>query len=121
MIYGTGTDLCDIQRIERLHRRYGERFEQRILPHAQERRTHPSAAFLAGRFALKEAAAKALGFGIGARLSFADMCICAEGAPRITLSLNAQKNWPNVRLHGSISHDGSYAIAFCVAEQTRES
>lgn len=67
MIVGTGTDLCDIGRIERSLERFGERFATKILVQAEmERfRAHRKpAAYLAKRFAAKEAFSKAMGTGI---------------------------------------------------------
>jgi len=67
VILGIGTDLCDVGRIERALERFGERFAERILvPSELERfrRHHKPAAYLAKRFAAKEAFSKALGTGI---------------------------------------------------------
>lgn len=69
MIYGVGTDLIAISRIERVLRRFGERFARRILcePELRRFRAHKQpAAYLAKRFAAKEAFSKALGTGIHA-------------------------------------------------------
>ena len=69
MIYGVGQDLVEIPRIERALARFGERFALRILcaPElARFRRHRQPAAFLAKRFAAKEAFTKALGTGIHA-------------------------------------------------------
>ena len=66
MILGIGTDLCDVGRIERALERFGERFAERILvPSELERfrRQRKRAAYLAKRFAAKEAFSKALGIG----------------------------------------------------------
>jgi len=69
MIYGVGTDLIEIPRIERVLARFGERFAQRILcePEMRRFRCHRQpVAYLAKRFAAKEAFTKALGTGIHA-------------------------------------------------------
>jgi holo-[acyl-carrier protein] synthase len=69
MIYGIGTDLIEIVRVERVLRRFGERFAQRILcePELRRFRAHRKpVAYLAKRFAAKEAFTKALGTGIHA-------------------------------------------------------
>jgi holo-[acyl-carrier protein] synthase len=69
MIYGVGQDLVEIPRIERALARFGERFARRILCEpelARFRRHRLPAAFLAKRFAAKEAFTKALGTGIHA-------------------------------------------------------
>ena len=69
MIYGVGTDVVEIGRIERALARFGERFAVRILcePELKRFRHHRlPAAYLAKRFAAKEAFTKALGTGIHA-------------------------------------------------------
>ena len=69
MIYGVGTDLIEIGRVERVLKRYGERFARRILcePELRRFRAHRKpVAYLAKRFAAKEAFTKALGTGIHA-------------------------------------------------------
>jgi holo-[acyl-carrier protein] synthase len=69
MIYGIGTDLIEIPRVARALERFGERFARRILcePELERWRAHRNpAAYLAKRFAAKEAFTKALGTGIHA-------------------------------------------------------
>ncbi|MGH8704672.1 MAG: holo-ACP synthase [Burkholderiales bacterium] len=69
MIYGVGTDLVEIARIGRALERFGERFARRILcePELARFRAHRQpVAYLAKRFAAKEAFSKALGTGIHA-------------------------------------------------------
>lgn len=69
MIYGIGTDIVEISRIGQILQRYGERFSMRILcePEIRQFQRHRKpAAFLAKRFAAKEAFSKALGTGIRA-------------------------------------------------------
>ena len=69
MIYGVGTDVVEIARIEQALRRFGERFARRILCDPEVTRFHGHrlpANYLAKRFAAKEAFTKALGTGIHA-------------------------------------------------------
>lgn len=69
MIYGVGTDLIELRRVARVLERYGERFARRILcdPELERFRCHRQpVAYLAKRFAAKEAFSKALGTGIHA-------------------------------------------------------
>jgi holo-[acyl-carrier protein] synthase len=69
VIYGVGTDLIEIARVARVLERYGDRFARRILCEpelARFRRHRQPVAYLAKRFAAKEAFGKALGTGIHA-------------------------------------------------------
>ena len=69
MIYGVGTDVVEIGRIEKALERFGERFARRILCEPELRRFarhRLPASYLAKRFAAKEAFTKALGTGIHA-------------------------------------------------------
>jgi holo-[acyl-carrier protein] synthase len=69
MIYGVGTDVVEIARIEQALARFGERFARRILCGPELKRFHGHrlpANYLAKRFAAKEAFTKALGTGIHA-------------------------------------------------------
>jgi holo-[acyl-carrier protein] synthase len=73
MIFGIGTDIVQISRIQQSLDRYGELFAQRILAATEvdefRRSVHP-ARFLARRFAAKEAVAKAYGTGFTDGLTF---------------------------------------------------
>jgi holo-[acyl-carrier protein] synthase len=69
MIYGVGNDVVEIGRIEKALERFGERFARRILCEPELKRFsghRKPAAYLAKRFAAKEAFTKALGTGIRA-------------------------------------------------------
>ena len=69
MIYGVGTDIIEIARVERVLARFGERFALRILCESEMHRFRAHrqpVAYLAKRFAAKEAFTKALGTGIHA-------------------------------------------------------
>lgn len=69
MIFGIGTDIIEIPRIEAALSRFGERFARRILCESELKRFgahRKPAAYLAKRFAAKEAFTKALGTGIRA-------------------------------------------------------
>lgn len=88
MIYGVGTDLIEIARIERALARFGERFARRILcvPELERYRTHRMpAAYLAKRFAAKEAFTKALGTGIRAPANWHGVWVRNLGSGRPVL------------------------------------
>ena len=91
MIYGVGTDLIEIPRVERALARFGERFARRILcqPELLRFRAHGKpAAYLAKRFAAKEAFSKALGTGIHAPANWHGVWVSnlASGKPQLEFS-----------------------------------
>ncbi len=122
MIIGIGTDLCDIRRMHKILLRFPHRLPQRILTATElteyQQQTRHQAAFLAKRFAAKEAAAKALGVGIGS-IAWTDIAITHDklGAPYLQFSNNAQrladKKGVNAQ-HVSLSDERNYALAFVI-------
>ncbi|HEY0943022.1 MAG TPA: holo-ACP synthase [Steroidobacter sp.] len=96
MIFGIGTDIVQIQRIERLHEKYGEHFIQRLLLPAEldafRAQTRP-ARFLAMRFAAKEAIVKAMGTGFAHGIWIRDVGVAANefGRPGIIWSERGQR------------------------------
>lgn len=121
MILGIGTDLCQISRMGQSIHRFGDKFAQRILTmpefnHYQQ--TSQPAAWLAKRFAAKEAASKALGTGMQ-KISWRDIMIThdALGAPLLSFSGTAAQiaDAKGIRtMHLSLSDEGDYALAFVV-------
>ena len=93
MIYGIGTDICDITRIAKALERHGERFAQRVLgPQEIEvfraRRAKVAArgvAYLATRFSAKEAFSKAIGLGMRSPMTWrnCEVIKAAGGKPEI--------------------------------------
>lgn len=118
-IKGLGTDIIEVERIQDSIKKYKDRFLSRIFTEDEIAycMTHknPERNF-AGRFAAKEAVAKALGHGIGKDLSWKDIEIRKDkkGKPLVSFSLSAQKKFkkPNVML--SISHCKEYANAIAI-------
>lgn len=124
MIRGIGTDIVQVSRMGDALRRFGDRFARRVLTEAERARfdghPHP-AAFLAKRFAAKEAAAKALGTGFARGLSWQDIEVAndALGAPRLQLHGRArqlQLERGIDRLHISLSDEQAYVVAFVILE-----
>lgn len=128
MIVGIGIDIAEIERIAKLLERQGDAIWERILAPeerinftSQKRRVE----YVAGRFAAKEAASKALGTGLG-KVSLHDLLIQNDehGAPHLTLRgyaaevATAKKIG---RLHLSISHSDHYAVAQVIAETAPDS
>jgi holo-[acyl-carrier protein] synthase len=131
LIYGVGTDVCDIRRIAVTLARRGERFAERVLgPHELEvfraRRAKLDArgtAYLATRFAAKEAFSKAIGLGMRMPMTWRDCEVvkAASGQPQIRLH-GALATWFAARglvAHVSVSDESDYATAVVVVEQTR--
>ncbi len=132
MIYGIGTDICDITRIAKALERHGERFAQRVLgPHEIEvfraRRAKTEArgvAYLATRFSAKEAFSKAIGLGMRSPMTWqsCEIVKAASGKPEIRLH-GALLDWFTSRrlaAQVSVSDESSYACAFVVVEQEHE-
>ncbi len=124
-IYGVGTDIVELARIERILRKdKHEKFLQRILTKKElelcRNKERGIIAFAGGRFAAKEAVAKALGTGIGKIVGFQDIEILpdANGKPECLISEKARQRLqlPSPVIHISISHSQSYATAMAVAE-----
>jgi holo-[acyl-carrier protein] synthase len=126
MIVGIGTDVIEISRIAALLKSpSGKRFLQRILtPEERATAEHKKtrlAEFAAGRFAAKEAVAKAAGCGIGGKVGFQDISVINDktGKPLCQLSAAALRRCgfgESIRIHLSISHSESLALAFAVIE-----
>ncbi len=91
MIYGVGTDLIEIGRVERVLARFGDRFARRILcePELRRFRAHKQPVhYLAKRFAAKEAFTKALGTGIHAPANWHGVWVVnlKSGKPQLEFS-----------------------------------
>jgi len=120
MIFGIGTDIVRISRIQQGLDRYGERFARRILAGPElddfQRTPHP-ARFLARRFAAKEAVVKAYGTGFTQGMTFQDIVVShdAAGKPLLLLSgraLELQQEMGIGEKFISISDEQEYAVAF---------
>lgn len=120
MIFGIGTDIVSIKRMEQALERHGEPFARRVLSHdefveyqASKQTTH----FLAKRFAAKEAAAKALGTGFRDGISLKDISVehTSVGQPLLSFSGKAKDMVSQSGITGShlsISDEKEYAVAF---------
>ena len=119
MIVGTGVDLCSVERMKRLYAKYGRKLAWRIMSPEEQNEAKISPGRLARRFAAKEAISKAFGVGIGGTLSFQDMTVLKneKGQPYVILSEKAQRLFPNVFVHISISQEESMAVASALIVQ----
>ncbi|MBC8119836.1 MAG: holo-ACP synthase [Burkholderiaceae bacterium] len=128
MIFGIGIDVTEVERIGASYARFGERFARRILgPREFERfefrRAKSSVrgrAYLATRFAAKEAVAKALGLGMRSPMSWHAVEILNDPSGRPVVSAYAElrrfveRN--RLRLHVSLTDERATATAYVVAE-----
>jgi len=128
MIYGIGTDICDVRRIAATLARRGDRFADKVLGPSEilvyrARRSKVAArgvAYLASRFSAKEAFSKAIGLGMHSPMTW-----------RACEVLNERSGKPFIRLHGelaawfearglsahvSVSDESDYAASFVVTE-----
>ena len=118
----TGVDLIEIERIRTAIDRQGERFLQRVYTQTELTQCRDRIESLAGRFAAKEAAAKALGTGIWRNgIGWTDIEVERDeqtGAPTLLLHNSAATQANQLGLTEwsvSLSHDTERAIAFVVA------
>jgi holo-[acyl-carrier protein] synthase len=121
MIVGVGLDVCSIERMRRALERHGERFFARICSE-QERKDlagRDAATALAGRFAVKEAFAKALDGAPGVGWHEVEVRKAPSGRPRLELRGKAVELATKAgasRWHVSITHDAGIAAAVVVLE-----
>ncbi len=125
MIHTIGTDLIEIERIETVYERTGERFLARILTDREREyclgKTRPASS-IAARFAAKEAVMKCLGTGWAEGVTFRDIEVTrvASGAPGLQLhgrSAEIATEQGITRWHLTLSHSRDHAMAMVVAER----
>ena len=119
MKLATGVDLIEIARIAEVVARHGKHYLERVYTPAELDYCGKRAESLAGRFAAKEAVAKALGTGIG-DISWREIEILGDeqNAPTLTLHGMAESRAKELGLTAwsvSISHSQSHSVAFAVA------
>jgi len=128
MIFGIGTDIIDIRRIETTLARRGDRFAQRVLGtnelvvfNARRARVPKRGiTYLATRFSAKEAFSKAIGLGLRMPMTWRACEIVNADSGKPTIRLNgALAEWFAQRrlvAHVSLSDESDYAAAFVVVE-----
>jgi holo-[acyl-carrier protein] synthase len=117
-VAGIGIDLCEVERVREAIARHGPRFVARICAPGELRRPPSSPSYaehVAGLFAAKEAAMKALGTGMSG-VAFREVAVAREpgGPPRIALFGRARDRGillGVVAAHVSITHDRRAAAA----------
>lgn len=124
MIFGIGTDIVEMSRMEATWRRFGERFAHRILMEEEMelfRQSNQPARFLAMRFAGKEATVKAMGTGFAHGVWLRDVGITRNewGRPLIIWSRRGRKVCESLGIaggHVSLTDDAGLVMAFAVVE-----
>lgn len=123
-IFGIGTDIVDITRLEAALQRHGEAFAAKLLADdelAAWREAGNPAAFLAKRFAAKEAFAKALGTGIRGAVTLRRIAVVHDtlGRPGFHCDplLETELQARNIHtIHLSLSDERQHVVAFVVME-----
>ena len=129
MIYGIGTDIVSIERIQNILNKNRDGFINRVLTEHEKAlfaNKADSAAFCAKRFAAKEAFSKALGTGIGRIVSFQDLTVRSNehGKPYFVPSEKLRLYLQEKGIkhgHLSISDESQNALAFVVLEASDDS
>jgi holo-[acyl-carrier protein] synthase len=132
MIYGIGTDIVQISRVQAALERSGERFAEKILGPDELVKYHARKAknevrglrFLATRFSAKEAFSKAIGLGMRMPMTWrsAQMLNAPSGKPVIVCSGALEEFMRQNRLSAqvSISDEADYGVAFVIVTQRPE-
>ncbi|WP_293778326.1 holo-ACP synthase [uncultured Oxalicibacterium sp.] len=129
MIYGIGTDIIQIKRVEAALARHGDRFAERVLGAEELAKYHRrkdkvearGIRFLATRFAAKEAFSKAIGLGIRMPMTWRAMQTlnAPSGKPLVVTSgsLTTFMEDNGLHAHVTITDEVDYAVAFVVVEK----
>ncbi|WP_284615556.1 holo-ACP synthase [Aquabacterium humicola] len=128
MIYGIGTDICDLRRIRATLERRGDRFAEKVLGprelqvfHARRARVEArGVAYLATRFSAKEAFSKAIGLGLRMPMTWraCEILNLPSGQPVLRLD-GALADWfaeRRLRGHVTVTDETEYAASFVVVE-----
>ena len=130
MVYGIGSDICDIRRIEATLGRQGERFAMRVLGDAelniwrqrQARWPKRGLSYLATRFSAKESFSKAIGLGMRAPMTWRDCEVLNERSGKPVIVLHGPlRQWFEERqliAHVTVTDESDYAATFVVVERT---
>ena len=125
MVIGTGIDIVNIQRIERMMARWGDLFLSRVFTEREivwcQQRTRPPECF-AIRFAAKEAFLKAIGWGLRDGIQWTDIEVETDlmGKPLLSFHQKAKEVTETLRIHKALltlSHDRPYAVAHVLLEE----
>ncbi|MCH2478409.1 MAG: holo-ACP synthase [Gammaproteobacteria bacterium] len=126
-IFGIGVDMVNIDRVKKIHEKYGDRFVSKILNYSEielYKKANDPHQFLANRFAGKEAASKALGTGISKGVTWKDFGIVSKpsGQPELLLSENMKKLFESEGIaasHVSLTDEKPWSMAFVILERNQ--
>jgi len=124
-IFGIGVDMVNIDRIKKLHHKYGKRFVTKILNSSELelfQQSNDQDRFLANRFAGKEAATKALGTGFSQGITWKDFGVSnkSSGQPELILSNKVEKLFITKGItssHISLTDELPWSMAFVILEK----
>lgn len=115
MIYGIGTDIVEVSRIEKILQRWGEQFVTKVYSHSEadycKKCAFPAMHF-AARFAAKESFLKSMGIGLGMGVSLKDVEL-----------INNQKGKPLLKIHGraeSMIHEAGVTAVHISVTHTKK-
>ena len=129
MIYGIGTDICDVRRIRDSLARHGDRFAAKVLADGElatwrersRRWPERGVRYLATRFSAKESFSKAIGLGLRMPMTWrhCEVTNLPSGQPTIVLhgALKDRCESRGLRAHLSVTDESDYAASFCVVEK----
>jgi holo-[acyl-carrier protein] synthase len=132
MIYGIGTDICDVRRIRATLERKGDKFAHRVLSDGElavwtarsARWPERGVRYLATRFSAKEAFSKAVGLGLRMPMTWrtCEIANLPSGKPYVVLH-GALKEWFEARglsAHVTVTDESDYAASFVVVEMKEQ-
>lgn len=129
MIYGIGSDICDVRRIRASLERHGERFAHKVLSAAELATWQARSArwperglrYVASRFSAKEAFSKAIGLGMRMPMAWrlCEVTNAPSGQPMLRLHGELEQWFAQrqLRAHITLSDEADYAVSFCVVER----
>ena len=125
MIFGTGIDIIEVERIKNSIQKYSDRFKKKIFTQKEIDYCHSQAdpaKHFAARFTVKEAVLKCFGTGMTGGILWKDIEVgkLSSGQPVLNLHGNGKKLFNQLKLkhiHVSITHDKTYAVAHAIAEK----
>ena len=125
MIFGTGIDIIEVDRIKHSIKKYSDRFKNKVFTQKEIDYCHSQAdpaKHFAARFSVKEAVLKCFGTGMTGGILWKDIEVDKKksGQPTLNLYGKGEELFNQLRLkhiHISITHDKSYAVAHAIAEK----